>query len=121
MLGGRHSGLCDTDSFAQQSPVSPPPIRPMRQLEDYRYLARAGNRQGAWWERLKYIPIGESPYAPFLTLGGEVGLRYELIDNIDFGSGPEDNGGYRSHGLCITRHSRCRIAGRLGIAALCSI
>jgi hypothetical protein len=65
----------------------------MRQLEDYRYLAEAGNRQGAWWERLKYIPIGESPYARFLTLGGEVRLRYELIDNTDFGSGPEDNGG----------------------------
>ena len=86
--------FCDTDSFAQQSPVSPPPIRPMRQLEDYRYLAAAGNRQGAWWERLKYIPIGESPYAPFLTFGGEVRLRYELIDNTDFGSGPQDNGGY---------------------------
>ena len=66
----------------------------MRQLEDYRYLAEAGNRQGAWWERLKYIPIGESPYAPFLTFGGEVRLRYELIDNTDFGSGPQDNGGY---------------------------
>jgi Alginate export len=66
----------------------------MRQLEDYRYLAAAGNRQGTWWERLKYIPIGESPYAPFLTLGGEVRLRYELIDNTDFGSGPQDNGGY---------------------------
>ena len=72
----------------------PPPIRPMRQLEDYRYLAEAGNRQGAWWERLKCIPIGESPYAPFLTFGGEVRLRYELIDNTDFGSGPQDNGGY---------------------------
>ena len=86
--------FCNTDSLAQQSPVSPPPIRPMRQLEDYRYLTAAGNRQGAWWERLKYIPIGESPYAPFLTFGGEVRLRYELIDNTDFGSGPQDNGGY---------------------------
>ena len=86
--------FCNTDSFAQQSPVSPPPIRPMRQLEDYRYLTAAENRQGTWWERLKYIPIGESPYAPFLTFGGEVRLRYELIDNTDFGSGPQDNGGY---------------------------
>ena len=66
----------------------------MRQLEDYRYLAEAGNRQGAWWERLKYIPSGKSPDAPFLTLGGEVRLRYELIDNTDFGSGPQDSGGY---------------------------
>ena len=66
----------------------------MRQLEDYRYLAEAGNRQGAWWERLKYIPFGRSPDAPFLTFGGEVRLRYELIDNTDFGSGPQDSGGY---------------------------
>jgi hypothetical protein len=66
----------------------------MRQLEDYRYLAEAANRRGAWWERLKYIPFGKSPDAPFLTLGGEVRLRYELIDNTDFGSGPQDSGGY---------------------------
>ena len=66
----------------------------MRQLEDYRYLAEAGNRQGAWWEPLKYIPFGKSPDAPFLTFGGEVRLRYELIDNTDFGSGPQDSGGY---------------------------
>jgi Alginate export len=66
----------------------------MRQLEDYRYLAEAGNRQGAWWERLKYIPFGRSPDAPFLTFGGEVRLRYELIDNTDFGSGPQGSGGY---------------------------
>jgi Alginate export len=66
----------------------------MRQLEDYRYLAEAGNRQGAWWERLKYIRFAKSPDAPFLTLGGEVRLRYELIDNTDFGSGPQDSGGY---------------------------
>ena len=41
---------------------------------------------------------GDRPFAssraPFLTLGGEVRLRYELIDNTDFGSGPQDNGGY---------------------------
>ena len=66
----------------------------MRQLEDYCYLAESGNRQGALWERLKYIPFGRSPDAPFLTFGGEVRLRYELIDNTDFGSGPQDNGGY---------------------------
>jgi Alginate export len=66
----------------------------MRQLEDYRYLAAPRNRQGAWWEHLKYIPLGRSLDAPFLAFGGEVRLRYELIDNTDFGSGPQDNGGY---------------------------
>ncbi len=33
----------------------------------------------------------------FLSLphsGSEVRVRYEWIDNTDFGSGPQDNGGY---------------------------
>ncbi|HEY5704613.1 MAG TPA: alginate export family protein [Terrimicrobiaceae bacterium] len=66
----------------------------MRQLEDYRYLREPENRRGLWWEGLKYLPLGSSREPPFLTLGGEVRVRYELIDNTDFGSGPQDNGGY---------------------------
>jgi hypothetical protein len=66
----------------------------MRQLEDYRYLGDPQQRSGEWWEHLKYIRLWPSPSAPFLTLGGEVRVRYEWIDNTDFGSGPQDNGGY---------------------------
>jgi hypothetical protein len=83
--------FCETTTFAQQEP---PPISPLRQREDYRYLAESGNRRGDWWESLKYIPLTRSPVGPFLTFGAEVRLRYELIDNTDFGSGPQDSGGY---------------------------
>jgi len=85
---------CADCSFGQQSPVSPPPMGPMRQLEDYGYLHEPENRQGYWWERLKYVPLGSAADAPFLTLGGEMRVRYEWIDNTDFGSGPQDTGGY---------------------------
>jgi hypothetical protein len=80
--------------ICQQTPVSPPPIRPMRQLEDYGYLHEPENRQGYWSESLKYVPLGSAADAPFLTFGGEVRTRYEWIDNTDFGSGPQDTGGY---------------------------
>lgn len=79
----------------QQTPIQPPPIvGKMRQAEDYRYLRDAENRQGFWWENLKYMPLGDAVDAPFLTLGGEARARYEWIDNTDFGSGPQDTGGY---------------------------
>jgi len=66
----------------------------MRQIEDYTYLREPDLRQGAWWEPLKYIRLWSAPDAPFLSIGGEVRARYELIDNSDFGSGPQDTGGY---------------------------
>jgi hypothetical protein len=42
----------------------------------------------------KYVPLGSAADAPFLTFGGEVRTRCEWIDNTDFGSGPQDTGGY---------------------------
>ncbi|HEY5895546.1 MAG TPA: alginate export family protein [Chthoniobacterales bacterium] len=73
---------------------SPDIIGKTRQVEDYGYLSDARNRQGFWWEKLKYVPLGNSADAPFVTLGGEVRVRYEWIDHTDFGSGPQDTGGY---------------------------
>ncbi len=76
-------------------PVDPPGIvGPMRQLEAYDYLQDQDNQQGYWWEPFKYVPIWQLENPPFATLGGEVRVRYEWIANTDFGSGPQDNGGY---------------------------
>jgi hypothetical protein len=90
----------------------------MRQLEDYGYLHEPENRQGYWSESLKYVPLGSAADAPFLTFGGEVRTRYEWIDNTDFGSGPQDTGGY-----LLTRYlpyvslDAAKAAWRLGVPA----
>jgi hypothetical protein len=75
-------------------PMPPSIIGPLRQLEDYSYLEDPAARSGYWWEPLKYIPLWPVDSAPFVSLGGEVRARYEWIDNTDFGSGPQDTGGY---------------------------
>ncbi len=73
-------------------PAEPPPIRPLRQLEDYGYLADPERQLGEWWEPLKSRPVGPGDAA--ITLGGEVRVRYEAIRGSDFGAGPQDDGGY---------------------------
>ena len=77
------------------TPPRPPPIiPPLRQREDFSYLEDPAARSGYWWEPLKYIPLWPTPNAPFVSLGGEVRVRYEWIENTNFGSGPQDTGGY---------------------------
>lgn len=77
------------------SPPEPPPIiGPFRHLEDFSYLEDPTARSGYWWEPLKYIPLWPGEKAAFVSLGGEVRMRYEWIENSNFGSGPQDTGGY---------------------------
>ena len=77
------------------TPVKPPSIiGPQRQREDYSYLADPAAGSDFWWEPLKYIPLGPTENSPFVSVGGELRTRYEWIDNTDFGSGPQDTGGY---------------------------
>ncbi|PTY06825.1 hypothetical protein DB346_00795 [Verrucomicrobia bacterium LW23] len=90
--------LAATAAHAGDKP-EPPRIGPMRQREDYSYLANPDRRTGAWWEPLKYVPLGESPLShapehPFLTFGGEARVRYEWLQGSDFGAGTQDSGGY---------------------------
>jgi hypothetical protein len=66
----------------------------LRHLEDHSYLADPAARSDYWWEPLKFIPLRPATNAPFASLGGEVRVRYEWIGNTNFGSGPQDNGGY---------------------------
>jgi Alginate export len=94
-FGIDHSSGQEATPAPSPSPSpSPPPITPMRQIEDYGYLSDANQRTGAWWENLKYVRLWDTAQAPFLTVGGEVRARYEWIDNTNFGSGPQDTGGY---------------------------
>lgn len=82
--------------YGQDLSISGPPliVGPMRQVENYSYLENSSARKGFWWENLKYLPISDPPSAPFFTLGGEARLRYEWIENSDFGDGLQDSGGY---------------------------
>ncbi len=66
----------------------------MRQLEEYDYLGIPALREGYWWEPLKHWSLGDEPGDPFISLGGELRLKYEWIENSDFGAGAQDNGGY---------------------------
>ena len=80
--------------YAQSSQPNPPPLTPARYNEDYSYLADPNARSGAWWEPLKYIPTENGERDVYLTLGGEIRVRYESYDNNNWGQGPADDDGY---------------------------
>jgi len=46
-----------------------------------------------WWDRIKYIPLGRGGTA-YLSLGGDLRLRYEAYQNPGFGADPPDRAGY---------------------------
>lgn len=69
-----------------------PEFKSLRAEEDYRYL----RDPAAWTESLdaiKYLPLSEVG-GSFLSLGGEVRLRYEYYRNAQWGQGPQDDDGY---------------------------
>jgi len=69
--------------MAAAQATEPPPLTSMRWEEDYSYLADPAGRTGAWWEPLKYMPDADGRY---LTVGDELRLRYQYIENNDFAS-----------------------------------
>jgi hypothetical protein len=79
--------------YAQSGSQTPPPLTPLRYDEDYSYLADPKARSGAWWEPLKYIPLNETGDI-YLTLGGEIRLRYEGFENNNWGDEPAPDDGY---------------------------
>jgi hypothetical protein len=79
-------GLAALSAGAQQAPR--PVFQPFRYDEDWTPLADA-SKHVDWLDRLKYIPLG-----PDMTIGGEVRERFELLDQPNFGAGPEDDNGY---------------------------
>src|SRR5207248_1491945 len=45
-----------------------------------------------WLDPLKYIALGRASW--YVSLGGEIRERFELLDHPGFGLGPEDQNGY---------------------------
>lgn len=50
------------------------------------------SRRSDWLDALKYIPLGPSGW--YVTIGGEMREKFELLDQPGFGAGPEDQNGY---------------------------
>jgi hypothetical protein len=95
VLGAALMVVAVTPAPAQKpgAPVEAPPMSPLRYPEDYSYLSNRGNGTGAWWERLKFIPLGPSGRT-YLTMGDEIRLRYEHYWDDQFGSAKLPTEGY---------------------------
>lgn len=74
--------------FAQNQP---PAYQLMRYDEDWSSLSDPLKRS-EWLDSLKYISLGRLGW--YLTLGGEIREKFELLDQPGFGIGPEDQNGY---------------------------
>jgi hypothetical protein len=68
-----------------------PTYQPFRYDEDWSSFADSSKRSD-WLDPLKYIPLGRPGW--FVTLGGEVREKFELLDQPGFGTGPADDTGY---------------------------
>ena len=69
-----------------------PPLKNLRYDENFSFLRDASKRTD-WLDKLKYISLTHSENW-YLTLGGEVRLRYETYRNNGFGAGVQDANGY---------------------------
>jgi alginate export protein len=79
---------------ASQTPAptsAVPPYQSLRYDEDWTYLKDPAKRTDPW-DSLKHIVLKEPDW--YLSLGGELRVRYELFDNAAFGSGSQDENGY---------------------------
>jgi hypothetical protein len=76
----------------QQAPSDArPSFQAFRYDEDWSSLADSSKRSD-WLDVLKYISLGRPGW--FVTLGGEVREKFELLDQPGFGTGPKDDTGY---------------------------
>lgn len=73
----------------------PPPFELLRYDEDHSYLRDLARRTGNLLalEPLKYLPFDDAGDV-YLSLGGEIRLRYEFYDDRRFGRSPEPPDGY---------------------------
>lgn len=78
-------------SAALAQAVDGPKYQPFRYDENWSFLADASNRSD-WLDPLKYISLDRPGW--YLSLGGEIRERYELLDQPGFGLGPKDKNGY---------------------------
>jgi hypothetical protein len=63
----------------------------LRHQEDYRHLARLDRPRSAW-ERLKHVPLDPPGADAFLSIGGDVRLRFTDFDDENWGRGPSEDG-----------------------------
>jgi hypothetical protein len=70
---------------------SRPSYQPFRYDEDWSFLADPSQRTD-WLDPLKYVRLDRSGW--YVTVGGELRERFELLDQPAFGVGPKDNNGY---------------------------
>jgi hypothetical protein len=68
-----------------------PAYQLMRYDEDWSSLSDT-SRRSDWLDSLKYISLGQPGW--YVTLGGEIREKFELLDQPGFGKGPEDQTGY---------------------------
>ena len=68
-----------------------PAYQPLRYDEDWSALSDTSRRKDCL-DSLKYISLGQSRW--YVTLGGEIRERYELLDQPGFGTGKPDSRGY---------------------------
>lgn len=68
-----------------------PAYQLMRYEENWSLLSDTSQRSD-WLDGLKYVSLGRAGW--YLTLGGEIREKFELLDQPGFGIGPEDQNGY---------------------------
>jgi hypothetical protein len=79
---------------AQEHLLAPPAYSMERAREDYRYLASdTSTVRPDPFDPIKFIPLTASK-STYLSLGGEIRLQYQRINNNDWGAGEEDHNGY---------------------------
>jgi len=81
------AGLAQADASVQR-----PRYELIRYDEDWSPIRDPAVRTD-WWDRLKYIALGRGGTA-YLSLGGDLRLRYEAYQNPGFGADPPDATGY---------------------------
>lgn len=76
-----------------------PPLKNLRYDEDFSYLRNESKRIDPL-DRLKFISLNREKNW-FLTIGGEVRLRYETYRNNNFGAGVQDQNGFSTQRFMI--------------------
>jgi Alginate export len=78
-------------SASPPCPAERPPFSLLRYDESYTFLQDPKCRT-EFWDPIKYIPLGNLE-GWYLSLGGELRLRYEFFHNEDAGSAPSNSKG----------------------------
>lgn len=81
------------DNGNAQESERPKPGGPFRYDEDWSFLREPSNREGQWWESLKFLELNERGDS-YVTFGNEFRTRYEYLGEPNWGEEETDDGGY---------------------------